>query len=292
MKNESTSTLRVVENPADQSASPTTIRPAAKKPKKILQAKPVKILPSDRVASEKQLDILRAYAAASGPGNNSITIEEVAKVADVAASTIKLLNAFFCDVGLIQRLEQKAGKFIPSSEVCSFAKSFEWNRETAAQKLAPVLVNTWFSDPLMRKLSFQPIDEKQALIILAEKAEAGPGYEPQLRVLLDYLQASGLIQRENGIIRSNKQVSATAQPEHEPAGTDAAPKEAPAVKSSLISTAFSNAAQGVVNFHVDVKINMSEFAQWSPDRISSFFAGIAQVLAAKGAIEKEGSKDA
>lgn len=34
-----------------------------------------------------------------------------------------------------------------------------------------------------------------------------------------------------------------------------------------------------INIHFGVQINMSQIAHWSPDRISSFFTGIAQVLA-------------
>ena len=32
---------------------------------------------------------------------------------------------------------------------------------------------------------------------------------------------------------------------------------------------------------------MAEFAGWQPERISAFFSGVAQVLAAKGNVEKE-----
>jgi hypothetical protein len=38
-----------------------------------------------------------------------------------------------------------------------------------------------------------------------------------------------------------------------------------------------------------VKVNAQDFAGWSPDRITAFFGGIAQVLAAKGALEREAS---
>jgi hypothetical protein len=41
-----------------------------------------------------------------------------------------------------------------------------------------------------------------------------------------------------------------------------------------------------VQFHVSVKVDMAEFAGWSADRITAFFGGIAQVLAAKGTLEK------
>jgi len=54
-----------------------------------------------------------------------------------------------------------------------------------------------------------------------------------------------------------------------------------------VTTAFATPTEGVVQFHVAVPVDMKEFAGWSPDRITAFFSGIAQVLAAKRTIEKE-----
>lgn len=53
-----------------------------------------------------------------------------------------------------------------------------------------------------------------------------------------------------------------------------------------VSTGYTQPTQGIVNFHVDVKLNMSEMADWSPDRITAFFKGIALVLSAKAGVEK------
>ncbi len=41
--------------------------------------------------------------------------------------------------------------------------------------------------------------------------------------------------------------------------------------------------EGVVQFHVTVNVSMKQLAGWAPDRITAFFGGVAQVLAAKGA---------
>ena len=66
-------------------------------------------------------------------------------------------------------------------------------------------------------------------------------------------------------------------------------KDAPLSKTATIATTFSTPVEGIVQFNVSVKVNMQEFAGWQPDRVAAFFNGIAQVLAAKGAIEKEAS---
>ena len=44
--------------------------------------------------------------------------------------------------------------------------------------------------------------------------------------------------------------------------------------------------EGTIQFHVSVRVDMTEFAGWKADRITAFFGGIAQVLAAKGDLEK------
>jgi hypothetical protein len=38
---------------------------------------------------------------------------------------------------------------------------------------------------------------------------------------------------------------------------------------------------GAMNFDISINVSMAEMRDWTPDRITAFFAGIAQVLAAK-----------
>jgi hypothetical protein len=62
-------------------------------------------------------------------------------------------------------------------------------------------------------------------------------------------------------------------------------------RAPSIATAFSQAPEGVLRFNVDVSVDMKEFATWQPERISAFWAGIAQVLAAKAKVEAGGRKE-
>lgn len=287
MKNDPT--LTIVDNGTRQTPAPGKPRDRSKSP---TRDKPTRPLPSSRIAFEKQLDILRGYAAGSGPGNNPVSSSDVADIVKVAESSFYLVNPFFCDIGLLQRVEQagQASKYLPCADVCTFAKAYEWNRETAAYKLAPVIRASWFADALLRKLSFGALEENEAIETLAEKASAGPDYKPQLRLLLNYLESTGLIMRENGVIKMIQSSSVSPTAKEPDQTTQLESKEASTVRSA-ISTAFVQPTQGVVNFHVDVKINMDELASWSPTRISAFFSGIAQVLAAKGQIEREAGKE-
>jgi hypothetical protein len=265
-------------------------------PPKQQTPKPTRILPTARISFPKQLDILRAFAAASGPSNKLVVLKEVADIVKLAPNTITLATPFWADVKFIQRKEGQG--FTPASELMEYAHAYNWNKDTAAYKLASLLSDTWFWQALEPKLNYGELSEDEAITALAERSTAGPDYKSQLRVILDYLDAAGMVKRENGMVQIVKgaQPRAAAQPathtqsEKPAAASSSESKSAPLPRSS-VTTNFSQPMQGVVQFDVSVKVDMSEFAGWQPARIAAFFNGIAQVLSAKGAIEQESSRE-
>jgi hypothetical protein len=277
--------LRVAED------KPATDQPA--KPEKTTDiAKPNKPLPTVRIAFAKQLDILRAYAAASGPTSKMVVAKDVADIVQMSASTLPLASPFFVDCKLLYRSEGQG--MTPASELLEYAHAYEWNKETAAHKLAGPLGKMWFWEALQPRLSFQELTDDQAITILAEKCTAAPEYKSQLRLILEYLDAAGLIKREGGQVRmvKSQQPIAAAQPAPGPEKAVAHAEVKPASpQRSSVSTNFAQSNLGGVQFDVSVRVDMSEFAGWQPARISAFFNGIAQVLSAKGMIEQESSKE-
>jgi hypothetical protein len=251
--------------------------------------RPTKALPTDRVQFSKQLNLLRAYAAVSGQAGKPVSSAEVANVAKLNTSTVSLCNGFFADVGFIEKAPN--GQYIPSPEVVSFLRAFQWNPETAPHKLAPRLRDMWFMRRLQPKLAMGPINEEEAIHELADEANADPRYYNSLRLILDYLETTGLVRRDGGFIRATDSISARS-PEAESAPREAASPvptgggDVINTRTSAVATTFTQPTEGVVQFHVSVKVDMAEFSDWSPDRITAFFAGIAQVLAAKGKLEK------
>jgi hypothetical protein len=254
-------------------------------------------LPTDRIAFSKQLDILRAWAAASGPGGKSVYNADVAKLVKMAGSTISLANPFFTDVGLLLRVD---GGMVPSPEVSSFNHAYQWNADTAAFKLAPVIERTWFAEALIPSLTMGQIAEGEAIATLSESGGAGKDYADQLHTLLEYMQAAGMIVLDGGFVRrvrtgadfaatSAAATTTTITPNpnanSEQSAGDGREQFAP--RHSPVSTAFFKPAEGMVNFHVSFKVDMTEMGGWSADRISAFFAGVAQVLNAKGSIEEK-----
>lgn len=259
-------------------------KPSPKKPapKKI---RPQRILPSERIAFTRQLDILRAYVAASGPSGNPVKVVDVAKIVRVVPQTVSLMNSFLLDTGLITRNELG---FVPSNEAVNYVRAHEWNPETATQKLAPLIERTWFAEVLLPKISFSPLKEDVAIEEIAQSASAGPEYRSQIRVLLEYLIAAGLAIRDGEMLK--KATLRSVPVSNDPQQVQSPDFREPGAARSSVATMFSQAAEGVVQFHITVKVSMSEFAAWKPERISAFFSGIAQVLAAKGSVEKEVSQ--
>lgn len=248
--------------------------------------RPTHVLPTNRIAFPKQIDILRAFGAASEPDGHAVGNPDVAGIVNMSASTISLLNAFFLD---IQMLQKTGDGFIPSPDVIEFTRMSAWNPETAPQRLSPIIQRSWFAQALLPKLRHHAIPESEAIETLASTATAAPAYRPQLGTLLEYLQMTGIIERENGQLR----LLHSNNIEQLPSRTESPATPPPEIKDPLVGkhppvqTAFSSSpTAGLVQFNISVKVDMQEIRNWKPERITAFFAGIAQVLAAKGTVEE------
>lgn len=265
---------------ADPAQTATSGEDSAKSGTPRIRTRPTKTLPTDRITFGKQLEILRAYGTLSGSAGGAVTNNEVAEAMNMQPSTISLANPFFNSVGLILKTDTGG---VPSSAVIEMIRAKEWTPETATHKLAPVLKDTWFGQALLPKVSFAPMSEEAALAKLAEICTASPDYKPQLRMLIDYLAAAGLIDREGDQLKAGKPdgVPATHKPESPKASPDRDSK-------SNITTGFAQTPEGAVNFHISIRVEMAEFAGWQPQRIAAFFNGIAAVLAAKANVEQNG----
>src|SRR2546421_437888 len=75
--------------PPDESAAPRK------------RTRPKKVLPTDRIAFDKQLDVLRAYVIESHEGERPATNQQIADRVGMTHSTVSLANPFFADIGLI-----------------------------------------------------------------------------------------------------------------------------------------------------------------------------------------------
>lgn len=249
----------------------TTSGPAenSEKPKRSASQE---ILPTDRVSVTKQLEYLVAYAAASDKGQHGVSNEAVASIVNMKASTVSLANAFFVKMGFLTR---SGREYIPSKEVLEFKLARDWNDADAAFKLAPIIERSWFAQTLRAKLEMRALEEAEAIGDLAQKAMVDKEYQPQLRSLLDYMEKTGTVRREGSLILLNRRIPNDAQ--EATIGTQ--PK--PPVRDEADSSDVSLAQKGAVHLSVTINVDLEQIARWRPDRITAFFAGLAQVLAAQ-----------
>lgn len=256
-----------------------------KKPKPKTREKSARVLPTERINFDKQLKLLLAYAAASANQTKAVKLEEVAPLAEMAETTASMANPFFCSIGLLSRSD--SGGFMPVAEVISFLRAREWTPDTASYKLAPIIEASWFYEALKPRLTMSTMEEDTAITVLAEAAPAGPDYKRNLQMLIEYIVAAGLVQRDGTQLRLARQAPAPNTDGTVPRAEATRQGEAEPTLRNRVSSAYVKTAEGAIHFNVSAKVELEELATWPPQRINAFFNGIAAVMRAKAGIEQE-----
>ena len=247
-----------------------------------------KKVPTFRAGFAKHLDCLRAYAVLSEEGSKPVHYVNIGSIIKLHDANVSSMNPFFMESGLI---EKQQGKYMPSSAVLEYNRAYSWDKETAGHKLAPVIRNTWFGQELTQRLQFGSMDEDTATQMFADKCRAGPEVRGQLRMLIDFCEVAGLVKRDGSQIFPTDS-TAPKRPEPEPAQPDSQPSIKPPASPAPESPALKPREglppnSGTVHFQISADVDMAQMRGWSADRISAFFAGIAQVLAAQGQGDQE-----
>ena len=240
-----------------------------------------KKLPTFRVGFAKQLDALRAYAVLSDGGTKAVHYSKVGELIKVHEANVSSMNPFFLENGFIEK--QGAG-YMPTAPIVEYNRAFSWNPETSAQKLAPIVINSWFGQALRQRLQFRQLSEDDAIEVLAAVCKADPGAKPQLRILLDYCEGAGILTRANGqlVAAAELDLKESKSPQPPSATLERPPMAQPPERSQGPAPALASDSQdGAINFQISVQVSLAEMKDWSTERITAFFGGIAQVLAAK-----------
>jgi hypothetical protein len=240
---------------------------------------PTQPLPTDRIHFDNQLKFLQAYASASNQGSKPVTNEDVALAVSMKASTVSLANNFFVKIGFLQR---SGREYLPAKEVLDYKLALEWDSPTAAHKLAPIVERSWFGQALKPMLDLRSMEESEAISILAQRATAPKEYRGQLKTLIDYMVVSGMVSREGSMLslvrrRPNEAPPLESNPERPPASAARPSDEAGA--TDLSELPFGQV--GSIKFSVSINVDMTQMAQWEPQRIAAFFTGLAQVIASQ-----------
>jgi hypothetical protein len=269
-------------NAGEAKASTATTDPPQDRKSK---SQPSRRLPTDRIKFQKQLDIVRAYGIRSQNGSRTTNYKEVADDVAIHPNTASLMVGFLVDNGFLDRIGSET---MPSRPVLDFVQAYNWSPDSASRKLAPLIKKSWFGEILLRKLAFRALQEDDAVSELASFIGADREHKPQIVMLIDYAVASGLVKREGSQLSLGDEalgVGAFQSPEAEPKKITAEEPKITNQQQGGVATGFMT-TEGAVQFHVDIRVTMKEMATWSPDRITAFFGGLAQVLAAKKGAEQ------
>ena len=165
----------------------------------IARPKPKHTLPSDRLTSERQVEALKAYASQAMVHEGRVTNKQAGDTINLSESTIVVTNAWFTDVGFLERLGN--GVFRASDALLKFGHAVEFGSPTAGHALKPLLEGKWFAKALLPYLSMRDVNRVEAVRILAEACGASKQFEEQLGVLLDFMVYAGLVDEMGGNIR-------------------------------------------------------------------------------------------
>jgi hypothetical protein len=211
-----------------------------------MERRPIRPLPTDRVSPINQLNVLRAWVTASLEGTRAVTVNEVAKIVQMAASTVAMTNPFFSSIGLIQRLA--VGTYMPSAEVIAFSRN-------GPDTLGKVFQSAWFYQVLLPGLTRAPMEEDQAASLLAEGSNASSEHKKAIGFLLDLMVLTDMIERTGGEV---KLIS----------------------KDGLSPTNSLFLGEGSDGCRIRVNIDSKDLATWSADQITAFFNGLTQLAVA------------
>lgn len=246
-------------------------------------------LPTDRIAYAKQLEVLRAFAVAAADNGGTASNPNVAELTKMSHHTVGLATPFFVDAGLLTRADR--GRFRPSEAVTEYSRAYQWSPDRAGANLAPIFRKSWFGQLILQRVAVTAREEDEILIALSSAAGATTEHRQQLAMVIEFAILSGIVARSgNQLVATTTAIPVPATESHETGATAPAISERPKAGTHKpgVSTDFiQDPTEGYVEFHVNVKVRTAEFATWRPERISAFFGGIAQVLAAKGRIEED-----
>ncbi len=260
--------------------SPPTPPPAATRSPQRPRAS--KVLPTDRMKFDAQVELLRRYARISGAAKRAVTSEEVARAQGIATNTAALNNAFFVESGWLETTGR--GQHIATDALVTYNQRAQLdpaNAKAATSLLAGPARQSWYWKALEPYMQGGGLPKNEALVILSSDSDAGPEYKPQLENVLQWLQFVCLVRIEgdsllpgDGLGLASESASRAAEPvqpvvEDHPMQPTPEHSKAEATERKDVVLAFS----------VDFRLTASELASLSPDQIRALFEAVGAVAA-------------
>jgi len=170
-----------------------------------------KVLPTDRIAFDRQVEILRAYAACyesndGKPVSNTQAGETLSP--KFSASTLGVAVPFFTDISLITRL---GPDFVPSPELQAYNQALALSPSEAKRRIRPLFENTWFYRLLAPRLRLSQQTLSDCVGLLAVEAKAEKDHLPRVEPLIKFLEFAGIVVISGGMVSFAQSTAAETQ---------------------------------------------------------------------------------
>ncbi|HUI89169.1 MAG TPA: hypothetical protein VLX61_10660 [Anaerolineales bacterium] len=235
---------------------------------------PTQVIPTNRVSYDKQREVLKAFAVI-GNGGKVVTIKSVSEAVTLTVSAVRSTTDFFASIGL---LKEVSGGFVIAKEVNDYYIADQAGESNAYYRIRPLLEKTWFANALMPKLQLKDISELDAVTALSISSSADKEYRGRIKMLLRLMEDAGMIVTNGNNISRGQSIPLPTSEIDEPQIVFTTAKDKMPLSKSVV---------GGVQLNFSIHVDSDDFSKWSPDRISAFFGGLAQVLAAKAALDQE-----
>ncbi len=252
-------------------------------------------LPTERLTLEKQVAALNAFVRASERGAYGVGAKQIAPRMSVSEDTAGLVNNFFVEAGFLTKAGK--GRYKPVPEAVQFEREASFRKPDASKILAVLLRDKWYFTAIQPELAGGRSVAPDVLIgILAATAGVGSEREPQLAMILEWLEYVGLIeQAEDGKVRLGRS-GGSGIPAGKPDGDASITEELVAAaltppdnagakgqEPTLIGAEAPTVlnAANVLAFKFEFSLTADDLRKMTPDQIAATFEAVGKVIAIK-----------
>jgi hypothetical protein len=186
------------------------------------------VLPSDRHTFRVHFEVMRRFVTLSRNGAEAVRASRV-EGEGVPIQAASMNVRFLRDIGLLT--VRGRGQYVPTPEAIRFVNALSVGQNRAAPILRALVAPTWFAELAESLFATRPVmSEDDFISELALAAETDKSVkEPALRVILEYLVYTGIVERdEKGLSLAAKASTGEAlRPTHDSSATEGMAQEVP-----------------------------------------------------------------
>lgn len=162
--------------------------------------KPMRPVPSERLGMDTHLTVIKAGVLASRAGAEAVSTERIEQSPEVRKQAASLIMGFLVDFGVFQK---EGRNYRPTDIGVGFVRLFQLDENRAKAVLRPLVEKTWWGQSTKTLLEFTPSLAEDSLVkeLMIESGVFDSKKERAIRVLVDWMDYTGYIERREGTIK-------------------------------------------------------------------------------------------